>query len=324
MIEWIAGILTIVAFLLGFFSVIIKWGQDANLEKYYRDTVVKTITRPGYLPKSIVEVPNEIIVDSRQKFSPLRIYLKRRLAQIHGKEVPPVILIFGQYSEEERKAFLIEKAFSSSVESRLLDLDFLESLIHYLAYKCVHENDEIEEKVRTIIRKYFENSKYRDCLVQLDSIDFSEKIVLNPPPVKRPLLTNVVLPMVREKEVSLLQTEAIIPEMEKWKSLFMNIVNNMSSKKCAVLFIGVRSDLEYVDMLENGLTDFAYLIVSARGPHIETMLRVIQVCCLSEPSKSPQERIVTSCERNDVVGLWEFPDEDKMTCHWVIFSHPKI
>jgi len=318
-IEWIVGILTIIAFLFGFLSAIIKWGQDANLEKYYRDTVVKTVTKPAYLPEAIVEIPNEIIVDSREKFSPLRTYLKRRLAQILGKEVPPVILIFGQYSDEERKAFLIEKAFASSVESRLLDLDFLESLIHYLAYKCVHESEEIEEEVRTIVRKYFENSKYRDCLVRLDSVDFSEKVVLNPPPVKRPLLTNVILPMVREKEKSLLQTNALIPEMEKWKSLFMNLVNSMCSEKCAVLFIGVRPDLEYVDMLENGLARGAHLIISARGPYIETMLRVIQVCWLSEPSKLAQ-----SCERDDVFGLWEFPDEDKTACHWVIFSKLKF
>ena len=320
MIEWIAGILTVIAFLLGLFSAIIKWGQDANLEKYYRDTVVKTITKPGYLPEPIVKIPDEIIVDSRQKFSPLRIYLKRRLAQILGKEVPPVILVFGKYSDEERKAFLIEKAFASSVESRLLDLDFLESLIQYLAYRCVYENEEIEETVRTIVRNHFENSKYRDCLVQLDSRDFSEKIVLNPPPVKKPLLTNVILPMIKEKEKSLLQTNAIIPEMEKWKSLFMNIINNMCSKNCAVLFIGVKPDLEYVDMFENGIRTFKNIIVSARGPYIETMTRVIRVCYLSESAKPPEERIMTSCERSEVAGLWAFTDEEKMTCQWTIFS----
>lgn len=320
MIEWIAGILTLIAFLLGISSAIIKWGQDAELEKYYRDTVVKTITKPSYLPKALVEAPEEIIVDSGQTISPIRTYLKRKLAWVRFKEDTPVILVFGHHSEEERKAFLIEKAFSSSVESQLLDLDFTESLIHYLAYRCVYENEEVEEKVKAIIRKYFETSKYRDCLVQLDSLDFSEHIVLNPPPVKRPLLTNVVLPMVREKEKRVLQTGAMILEMERWKSLFMNIIDCMCSGNCAVLFIGVRGDLEYANMFENGIKDFTHVIVSARGPHITKMLRVIQACCLSEPSKPEEERILTKCESNDVVGLWEFPDEEKMQCRWVIFS----
>lgn len=319
MIEWIVGILTLIAFLLGVFSAIIKWGRDADLEKYYRDTVVKTITKPGYLPESLVEISKEIIVDSGQTTSPIRTYLKRKLAWIRGKEVPPIILVFGHYSEEEKKAFLIEKAFASSVESQLLDLDFIESLIHYLAYRCVYENEEVEEKVRVIIRKYFEMSKYRDCLVRLDSLDFSEKVVLNPPPVKRPLLTNVVLPMVREKEKRL-QTDAIIPEIERWKSLFMNIINCMCSKDCAVLFIGVKDDLEYMDMFENRIKDFTHVIISARGPNITKMLRIIQACCLSEQSKPEEERFLTHYESNDVTGLWEYPDEERMPCHWVIFS----
>jgi len=321
LIEWIIGILTLIAFLIGIFTAIIKWGQDDELEKYYRDTVVKTIKKPDYLPEALVEVPEEIIVDSGQRISPIRTYLKRKLAWLRYKEDTPVILVFGNYSEEERKAFLIEKAFSSSVESQLLDLDFLESLIHYLAYRCVYENEEIEEKVRVIIRKYFERSKYRDCLVRLDSLDFSQKVVLNPPPVKRPLLTNVILPMVREKEKLLLHTGAIIPEMERWKSLFMNLVDCVCSEKCAVLFIGIREDLEYLDMFENAIKDLTHVIVSARGPYITKMLRIIQASYLSEPSKPEEERILTSCESNDVTGLWEFRDEDRLTpCHWVIFS----
>jgi len=319
-IEWIVGIGTLIAFLIGLGTAIIKWGQDDELEKYYRDTVVQTVTKPGYLPEALVEVPEDIIVDSGQKISPIRTYLKRKLAWIRGKEVPPVILVFGHYSEEERKAFLIEKAFASNVESKLLDLDFIESLIHYLAYRCVYENEEVEENVRVIIRRYFEMSKFRDCLVRLDSLDFSEKVVLNPPPVERPLLTNVVLPMVREKEKSLLHTGAIIPELERWKSLFMDIVNCMCSGTCAVLFIGVRDDLAYVDMFENGIKDFVHVIISARGLYITKMRRVIQACYLSEPSKPKEERLLNYCESNDVTGLWEYPDEDKMPCHWVIFS----
>lgn len=320
MIGLIVAVLTLIGLFLGFFCAVVLWGQDASLEKYYRETIVKRIIKPGYLPEPIVKVPKEIIVDSRQKFSPLRTYLKKRVAQLLGKEVPPVILIFGEYSEEEKKAFLIEKAFASSVESRLLDLDFLESLIHYLAHKYVHENEEIDEKVKTVLRKNFENSKYRDCLVKLDSLDFSAKIVLNPPPVKRPLLTNVVLPMVKEKEKSLLYTKAGVPEIERWKSTFMNIVNNICLENCAVLFIGVREDIEYLDMMEEGLLNFDFSIVSARGPYIDTMLRIIQARRLLEASRPLEEQIMMSCQRNDVTGLWEFPDEEKMPCQWIIFS----
>lgn len=318
MLTLIVLLFTLAAFLIGFFLAVIKWGQDASLEKYYRETIVKVLTERAYLPEPISEIPREIIVDSRQTFSPLRTYLKKRIARLMGKEVPPVILIFGEYSEEERKAFLIEKAFASSVESRLLDLDFLESLIHYLAYKYVFESEEIDEKVKTVLRKSFEGSKYRDCLVRLDSLDFSAKVVLNPPPVKRPLLTNVILPMIREKEKSLLETKAMISEIEKWKSLFMTLINNICSENCGVLFIGVRPELEYLDMMENGLRDYNFLIISARGTYIDTMLRIIKTGYLSEQSKPPEERIMTSCEKYDVIGMWEFPGEEKMICQWVI------
>jgi len=324
-IEWIVGILTVFAFLLGLFSAIIKWGQDDDLEEYYHDTVVKTVTKPGYLPEPKAEVPREIIVDTGQKVSPIRTYLKKKIAWIRGKKVPPVILVFGHYSEEERKAFLIEKAFASSVESQLLDLDFIESLIHYLAYRCVYENEEIEEKVRIIIRKYFEASKHRDCLIRLDSLEFSDACILNPPPVKRPLLTNVVLPMVREKEKRLIQNGTIVPEMERWKSLFMNIVKCMCSKKCLVIFVGFRDDPEYFDMLENGIKNFhhtgMHVIVTARGPNIKKMDRIIEACYLFEPSKPGEEQLMACCESNYVIGFWEFSDEVRYTpCHWAIFS----
>lgn len=323
MIEWIVGIFAVIAFLLGTFSAIIMWGQDNELEKYYRDTVVEAIIRPRYLPESIIEIPEEIIVDSGRKISPIRTYLKRKWAQIRFKEVPPVVLVFAKYSEEERKAFLIEKAFAASVESRLLDLDFVESLIHYLAYRCVYESEEVEEKVRVIIRKYFEGSEYRDCLVRLDSLDFSSGIVLNPPPQKKPLLTNVVLPMVREKEKKLLQTGAIIPEMEKWKALFMNVIKCMCSEDCVVLFIGARDDLEYIDMFEEGLMDCSHVIVSARGrSYITKMQRIIQICDLSEKQKPENEWVLAYYKSRKIFGLWEFPDEEKTSCHWIIFSKP--
>lgn len=320
MLGLIAAILTIIAFLLGFFTAVIKWGEDATLERYYRETVVKTLAKPGYLPKPVIEVPKQIIVDSRHTFSPLRTYLKKRMAQLLGKEVPPVILIFGEYSEEEKRAFLIEKAFTSSIESRLLDLEFLESLIHYLAHKYVQGYAEIDEKVKAVLRRNFENSKYRDCLVRLDSLDFSAKVVLNPPPVKRPLLTNVILPMLNEKEKHLLETRATVPEIEQWKSFFMQIIDNMCSETCGVLFIGVRPGLDYVDMLTEGLISFNFVIVSARGTHINTMLSIIKTVCLSEESKPIEERIIAVCERSDVIGMWEFPGEEKMICHWIIFA----
>ncbi len=112
----------------------------------------------------------------------------------------------------------------------------------------------------------------------------------------------------------------IIPELERWKTLFMDIVNCMCSEKCAVLFIGFREELEYVDMLERGIRDFTHLIVSARGLFIPKMQRTLQACRLSKPSKPEEERMLNCCESNEVSGLWEFPDEEKTICIWIIFS----
>lgn len=319
MLELIVVVSTLIAFIIGLFSVLIFWGHDAELESYYKETVVKGISKPGYLPKSIVEIPEEIIVDSHRSHSPIRTYLKKQIAKLLGKEVPPVILVFENYSEEEQKAFLIEKAFSSSVESTLLDLAFLETLVHYLAYKYASENSDIDQRVERVLRRYFEGSKYRDCILKLDSFDYSATIVLNPPPIKKPLLTNVVLPMVREKEKNLIALTARLPEIEEWKSVFMEIIDDLCSKKCGVLFVGIKTKVEYTEMLIEVIEDCSSLIVSARGSHIQDMTQVIGSCCLLEMSKPVEEQIITACERRDIQGTWEFPEEETMNCRWVIF-----
>lgn len=319
MLGLVLGFITLIAAILGFFSALIFWGHDAELERYYKETVMKGVSRPGHLPKSIVEIPKEIIVDSRRSYSPIRSYLKKQIAKLLGNEVPPVILVFEKYSEEEQKAFLIEKAFSSSVESRLLDLDFLESLVHYLAYKYASENSDIDERVERVLRRDFERSKYRDCVLQLDSLEYSVAVVLNPPPIEKPLLTNVVLPMVREKEKNLIALKAKLPEIEEWKSIFMEIINSLCSKECGVLFVGVRTKAEYMEMLIEGINKFSFIVISARGTHIQDMTHVIGGCCLLEMSKPVEEQILTACERRDVQGTWEFPEEEIMSCRWVIF-----
>lgn len=318
-IELIIAVGTLISFLLGFLIAIIKMGKSDDLEKYYKETV-QVINRSGHLPKPIGEIPTEIIVDTRERLSPLRIFLKKKIAQLRGKRVPGVTLVFGEYSEEEQKAFIIEKAFASSLTSQLLDVDFLESLIVYFAYKYAYQSDEIELGVRMVLRKGFEKSKYRDCVASLDSLEFSTSLILNPPPHEQPLLANLVLPMVREKEKELLQMKVDLSTMEKWKSFFMTLIHNLKSKKIAVILIGIRMLEEYLEILNEGLQEFDCLILSARGVYIKLMNHLIKNRCDLESSWSPEEQVITECERINIIGSWEFPEEKKVRCRWVIFQ----
>ncbi len=66
-------------------------------------------------------------------------------------------------------------------------------------------------------------------------------------------------------------------------------------------------------------------------PHVLT-LRLPPVFCacmhacidasfLIQRSDPEEELVLTDCERNEVVGLWDFRDENSMKpIHWVIFS----
>ena len=323
-IELLVALCTLISFIIGFLTAVIKLGHSATLEKYYKKTIVEIIEKPGYLPKSIAEIPTEIIVDTKDKLSPLRIFLKKKIAQLRRKKVPPVILIFSDFSEEEQKAFIIEKALASSLTSDLLDLDFLESLILYLAYKYAYESNEIEKEVVTVIRRDFEKSKYRNHVVTLDSLDFSTSTILNPPPEEQPLLRNIILPMIREKEKELRRTGVNLSIIEKWKSFFMTLIHEIYSKNCAVILIGVRPPEQYLDMLNEALQGFDNILICARGTYIRLMDQIIQAQYDLESSKPINERIINNYNRVNITGWWEFPGEKRVRCKWVILTKTKF
>lgn len=311
----------IVALPIGFILVILFRGYDTKLENYYKETVLAELRKPGYLPKTMSEaVPEEIIVDSRRAYTPLRVFLKKIIARALGKEIPEVFVVFGVLSEVEQKAFLIQKAFSSGVTSPLLDLDFIETLIYYLAHKYASANPLIEAGVVAKLRRDFETSNYRDCILKLDSLEYSEKIVLNPPPLKKPLLTNVVFPMVKEQEKKLLSGKREVAEIETWKYLFMRVITGFCAKTHAVLFVARRNIEEYANMILECLQDFDSIVISARGHFVEDLLNVIRLSVYTEKSMTPEECVFTSCEREEIDGVWEFPDEEIVLCRWIIFT----
>jgi len=319
MIEPIIAALTIVAFVAGFLLVVVSWSQDAILEKYYRESVITTLEEPGYLPEPIGKVSEKIIIDSGNRFSPLRTYLLKKWAQIKGERVPPVILVFGLFSDEEKKAFLIQQAFVSIVDLSLIDLDFSESMIHYLAYQYSFRSDKIEEKVCSILRRGFENCKYRKQLLNLDSIEFSSKVVLNPPPLRKPVLTNLVLPMIREKEKEVLDGDLTLGQIEQWKSFFMTLIEALSSERCAVLFIGYRMPEEYFLMYEENFGRFDFFIFGARGkfvPYVQLICKQIEGDFLEKWNRK--------YERWEISGVWEFKDEELEDAKWIVFQKKEL
>ena len=196
---------------------------------------------------------------------------------------------------------------------RPLDVEFLEGLINYLAYKHAHISGKVEKRVMNILRDNFEKSKYRDTVINLDSKVFSEKAVLNPPPEQKPLLKSIVLPIVGEKEKEIRRSGMNLTEVEKYKSLFMQIINGLSSKECKILFIGHRRPLDYVNIINENIQEFNSIILSARGAFIAYMFFLFK-----DIIKILEGNWKCRIGNINIAGAWKFADGEEVNCSWIL------
>jgi hypothetical protein len=58
---------------------------------------------------------------------------------------------------------------------------------------------DIEVEVKNLLRKNFEESKYRKVILNLDSLQFQHKVVLNPPPPAKTFINKCSLTYDRRK-----------------------------------------------------------------------------------------------------------------------------
>lgn len=311
MLGIIIAICTLASFILGFLVYLLLWGRDTKLEKYFYKAKDELINLK-YLPELEEVKRTIIIVDSGAGISPVRTFLKKIWATITGKHIGSVIFVFNKHTEEEQKAYLIQQAIGVNFRSiELLDADFIETMINYYSYKFATQQ-KIEQNVSYILRRDFENTKFRDWLPFLDDVKFSGSVVINPPPLEKPVMFNLLLPMVQEKSAELITNRAPILEKEQSKKTFMQLAESLYRRECGILFVGDLTTEDYFKMMVENKDRFSCFVVAARGSLIdklENLRNKISERCKSQMNK--QFELIT------VRGKWEFED-GKVDCRWII------
>ncbi len=305
-------IASIFAFFLGLIVVILKWSSDSKLEKYYSSAVSESIKEDEYFDSSL-ELPRSIIIDSGSHFSLIRTFLKKTWVKIRNGNPPPIVYVFTPLSENERKAFVIQQAFNASMNIELLDLEFIEDLINYRTHKYCENLKKIEIEVKKIIRKKFESSPNREILLKLDSLEFDNSIVLNPPPENKPLIWNVILPMVREQQKALKAKGNTLINKEKWKAIFMDIIKRICQRTGGVIFIGFRTSSEYTEWVKTNIEILNLFVFAARGSKIKKM---VKICNSARDIISKKWGL--ALEENTIKGTWILENREEIDCMWII------
>ncbi len=314
-------LITTLTGIISFFVFIVKTGRNAILEKYYKKSIRDGLKRFDYFSIFGKDTPSEIVVESPQKFSTIRALVKKFILGVLFKRKIQHIFVFQKKTPEEQKAFVIQKAFESVTQIDLLDMKFLESLIYYLAYKYAYDFGNIEQPVKNILRRDFESCPYRELINKLDSLEFGAKIVLNPPPQEKSLLTNVLLPMVVEWEKSIIaerKKEAKREEIEKYKSFAMKMIQEIGDEKYAVVFIGLSDISKYIQMVRDCIDRTDGFIIAARGNYILKASAMIT-------------RLFDFCQGKNlqisaypILGKWEQRRRNPIDCAWYIFAKTEI
>lgn len=311
MLGIVITICTLASFILGFLVYLLLWGRDTRLEKYFYKAKNDLINLK-YLPELEEVKRTIIIVDSGASISPIRTFLKKLWAKVTGKHIGSVIFVFNKYTEEEQKAYLIQQAIGINFRNiELFDADFIETMINYYSYRFASQQ-KTEQNVSYILRRDFENTKYRDWLPFLDDVKFSSSVVINPPPLEKPIMFNLLLPMVQEKSAELKINKAPILEKEQFKKIFMQLAESLYRRECGILFVGDLTAEEYFKMIAEGEGEFTCFIIAARGSLIdklENLRNKIAERCESQMKKKFE--IIT------IRGKWEFEDR-KVDCRWII------
>ncbi|MCK4329647.1 hypothetical protein KAX02_07370 [candidate division WOR-3 bacterium] len=279
MIILIATLIAIGSFVVGCFLFILFWSEDSRLEKYYKLTA-KDIGKAEAISKIGIPFKTDVIIDSGHKYSRLRTIIKKVLSRIRGHEILDTVLVFNMNTTEQ-KAFLIFEAIKGSLfYIELLDAKFIEDLAKYHAYRYASEAKSVDKDVKFLLRKDFEKTSNRDCITKLMDPKYSEKVVLNPPPEIKPLLEEIVLPIVIEWSKELENNNTTHAEKERFKSLFMVFTKGLCHRTWGILFIGTLNTDEYIALFGSGVHKFSKgILLAARGHHVTVLLKLWNRIC---------------------------------------------
>jgi len=220
---------------------------------------------------SKIEIPlkTDIIINSGHSYSRIRSFIRRSFAQIFGYGILNTIIIFNKNSDEQRKFLIIEAIKGALYNIELLDADFIEDLVKYHAFRYASEIKSVDKNITFLLRKDYEGTQYRDCINKLMDFNYSEEVVLNPPPEKRPLLEEIILPIVIEWEKALDDSDSSHAERERFKSLFMNFLKGLCDKTWGILFIGAYNIGIYLDLFDYNINKYDNgILLAARGGYI--------------------------------------------------------
>jgi len=244
-----------------------------RLEKTYSSVLKYAKKNLKELGLILNKLPEEIVVETTYKddvalFSRFRAFFKKNIVgKLRGKEILS-ITIFGNMSYEEQIAFIIQKAFEAIISSeyeKVLGVDFRDSLVTYYSYKFAFLSQSLVGKgVTLMLERKFNEAKFKEIILKLDSKELEANITLNPPPEVRPLLDRVIMPIIelKSQEISPINDLSTI---ELTRREMQQLLTKIAEGKIGILFIGSRTPEEYLQYLKSRIDEFEGVLICARG-----------------------------------------------------------
>jgi len=244
-----------------------------RLEKSYSlglEHAKKNLRELGF---TLNKLPNEIVVELSCKgdkilSSKIRTFIKKGIGRIKGKEYFNIV-IFSDMSYEEQLVFIIKKTFESVLSyEKVLGIDFRETLVLYYSYKFAFSSEKLVSKeVVNILEKEFQESRFKEVVLKLDSKPLEENITLNPPPEVRPLLDRVIIPILELKSTEISNVDDL-STIELVRIEMQDLLTKIAEGKIGVLFIGKKDPNKYLGYVNTRIHEFEGILICARGIYI--------------------------------------------------------
>jgi len=237
------------------FAVFVR--ELSDLERVYKKTrnfLSKELSESSYV---VNKLPESVIVEvtvhnGREVVSKLRSLFKRLTSQFssilktHSTKRQLRIFIVSDMTFEEQIAYIIREAVRSVIDYKVIDSALRDAILYYLCYKfSSHSENLISRRVVELFEKKLNQCKEKNMVVNLDSIKFSERIVINPPPEKRSILDEFFLPFLEILDLKY----AGVRELERTlrvKDMTRKMFEELATGRMKILFIGRKRPEEYV------------------------------------------------------------------------------
>lgn len=273
MVTGFITVATIAALFFGYILFSKNWRDNSRLEHQYSG-FFNDITSSTEFVREKGKRERLVIVQTDGRYELLRTLAKKALFWVRGVRDSQVIYVFHMDTLEEKEAFLITQIIAEEWnELETLDTTFLESMISYFAYKYACEKAGVSEAVKVLLRREYESCRFRDCITKLDDPEYESAVVINEPPTKKPMLHDIILPLAVDQNNNARNME--FARKEELKNRIMDLIKEICSGYCGILFIGDLRVNEYITMLANNFNRYRCFLLSARGNQIASLDKVL-------------------------------------------------